>query len=131
MRGEPAGGMFLVRHRDTLSDPWASSLRRYIDACPNQVLYWEAIRLALRSGLARFDFGRSQWNSGTFRFKAQWGARPAPLYYQYVLAPGRRAPSVVHQKEGFALAVKLWQRLPLGLAGWIGPRARRFFPEAL
>ena len=131
LNGEPAGAMFLVAHGGTLMDPWASSLRRFFSACPNQVLYWEALRHAMRRGLARFDFGRSQWDSNTFRFKTQWGARPVPLYYQYVLAAGRRAPTVADQKSGFALAVRAWQRLPLPLAGWLGPRVRRLFPEAL
>jgi hypothetical protein len=37
--GEPAGTMFTVTHRDTMVDPWASSLRRAFALCPNQVLY--------------------------------------------------------------------------------------------
>lgn len=129
--GEPAGAMFLIEHAGTLMDPWASSLRRFFAHCPNQVLYWEALRHAIGRGLARFDFGRSQWDSNTFRFKTQWGARPVPLYDQYVLAPGEKAPTVADQKSGFALAVRAWQRLPLPLAGWLGPRVRRLFPEAL
>lgn len=129
--GEPAGAMFLVEHGGTLMDPWASSLRRFFTHCPNQVLYWEALRHAMRRGLARFDFGRSQWESNTFRFKTQWGATPVPLYDQYVLAPGQKAPTVADQKSGFALAVQAWRRLPLPLAGWIGPHVRRLFPEAL
>jgi FemAB-related protein (PEP-CTERM system-associated) len=131
LNGEPAGAMFLIEHAGTLMDPWASSLRRFFHACPNQVLYWEALRHAIRRGLRRFDFGRSQWESNTFRFKTQWGAKPIPLYYQYVLAAGRRAPTVADQKSGFSLAVRAWQKLPLPLARWIGPHARRRFPEAL
>jgi serine/alanine adding enzyme len=129
--GEPAGGIFLVRHGDTLIDPWASSLRRFFAYCPNQLLYWEAIRFAITQGLAHFDFGRSQWNSNTYRFKSQWGAAPVPLYDQYVLPPGQRAPTVADQKRAFSLAVRIWQHLPLSLAGWLGPRVRRRFPEAL
>jgi FemAB-related protein (PEP-CTERM system-associated) len=131
LNGEPAGAMFLIAHAGTLVDPWASSLRRFFNSCPNQVLYWEALRHAMRRGLARFDFGRSQWDSNTFRFKTQWGAKPVPLYYQYVLAEGKVAPTVENQKNTFALAVRAWQRLPLPLAGWLGPRVRRRFPEAL
>lgn len=129
--GRPAGAMFLIRHGDTLIDPWASSVRQYLRDCPNQVLYWEAIRFAIRKGLACFDFGRSQWNSNTFRFKSQWGAEAVPLYYQYVMAPGRRPPTVADQKHRLAIAAQAWRRLPLGLAGWLGPRVRRLFPEAL
>jgi len=129
--GEPAGAMFLVRHGDTLMDPWASSLRRFFAFCPNQMLYWEALRRAIALGLRRFDFGRSQWNSNTYRFKEQWGAAPAPLFYQYVLGRARRIPTLEEQKGGFALAVSLWKRLPLPLARALGEPAKRMFPEVL
>lgn len=131
MQGEAAGAMFLVRHAGTLADPWASSLRRFFADSPNMMLYWAAIRFAIAQGLQRFDFGRSQPDSGTFRFKAQWGARPVPLYYQYVLGRAQRAPTLADQKHAFGLAVKVWRRLPLPLARVLGPPARRRFPEAL
>jgi len=128
---EPAGGMFLVEHRDGVADPWASSLRRYFDRCPNQVLYWEAIRHAIRRGLKRFDFGRSQWDSPTFHFKAQWRARPVPLYYQYVLGRERSAPTLEAQKRGLGWATAAWRRLPLPIARALGEPLRRLFPEAM
>lgn len=127
----PAGAMFLVRHGTTLADPWASSLRRYFADCPNMLLYWSAIRFAIEAGLERFDFGRSQPGSGTFRFKSQWGAGPVPLHYQYVLGRAERAPTLAGQKQSFDLAVRMWQKLPLPLARALGPAARRRFPEAL
>src|SRR5262249_58677183 len=84
--GEPVGAMFLALHRGVAMDLWASSLRRHFEHCPNQLLYWEAIQEAIRRRLRAFDFGRSQWDTGTFRFKEQWGARAVQLYYQYLLA---------------------------------------------
>ena len=131
-RGErPVGAMFAVRHGDTVTDPWASSLRRDFDACPNNLLYWDAVRFAIASGARRFDFGRSQPGSGTFRFKEQYGARPVPLFYQYALGRAGRVPTLADQKASLDLAVSVWRRLPLPLARAIGPRARRLFPEAL
>ena len=106
--------MFTVAHRDTLMDPWASSLRRHFALCPNQVLYWEALRRAIASGLKRFDFGRSQWGSPTFRFKEQWGAKPVALRYQYVLGTAERVPTLEDQKGSLDLAVR---NVPASLAG--------------
>lgn len=128
---EPVGGMFVVRHGDTMFDPWASSLRRHFALYPNNLVYWEALRFAHASGARRFDFGRSQPGSGTYRFKQQFGARARPLYYQYVLGRAGRVPSLADQKASLDLAVRLWRRLPLPLARAIGPHARRLFPEAL
>lgn len=129
--GDAAGAMFTVAHRDTMTDPWASSLRRHFAHCPNQVLYWEALRRAIARGLRRFDFGRSQWNSPTFRFKEQWGAKPVALRYQYVLGTAARVPTLEAQKGSLDLAVKLWRRLPLPLARALGEPAKRQFPEVL
>lgn len=130
-RGRPVGGMFVVRHGDTLYDPWAASLRRYFPLCPNPLLYWQALRLGIARGLARFDFGRSQPGSGTYRFKEQFGAETRPLFYQYALGRAGRMPTLEAQKASFELAVRVWRRLPLPVARAIGPRARRLFPEAL
>ncbi len=129
--GEAAGAMFTVAHRETLMDPWASSRRRFLKDCPNQVIYWAALQCAIRSGMRRFDFGRSQWESNTFRFKEQWGAKPVPLHYQYVLGTAKVAPTLASQKGSLDLVVKLWQRLPLPLVRTLGEPAKRLFPEVL
>jgi len=129
--GEPVGGMFLVTHGRTMLDLWASSLRRHFASCPNQMLYAEALRRAVARGLERFDFGRSQWNSRTFRFKVQWGARPRPLHYQYVLGTATHIPTLGDQRRLYAAVVAGWKRLPLPAARLIGPPVRRRFPELM
>jgi serine/alanine adding enzyme len=43
--------------KNTLEIPWASSISDYKHLCPNNMLYWEAIRFAIRNGLNRLDFG--------------------------------------------------------------------------
>lgn len=129
--GAPVGAMFTVAHRDTLMDPWASCLRRWFPQCPNQVLYWEALRHAIATGRSRFDFGRSQWDSPTFRFKQQWGAQAVPLHYQYIMGGGRTMPTLRAQKGGMAWASRAWQRLPVSLATVLGEPLKRRFPEVL
>jgi FemAB-related protein (PEP-CTERM system-associated) len=129
--GVPAGAMFLVRHGGGAADPWASSLRRMLAWCPNHMLYWEAIRRAIALGSSEFDFGRSQWNSNTFRFKEQWSAVPVPLYYQYVLGRAAHIPTLAGQKSAFDAAVRVWKRLPLPVARALGEPVKRLFPEVL
>ncbi len=127
----PIGGMFTVAHGATITDPWASSLRRFFALCPNNLLYWEAVRGAIAAGARRFDFGRSQPGAGTYRFKVQYGAAPQPLAYQYALGTAQEVPTLAAQKSSLDLAVRIWQRLPLAVTRAVGPRARRLFPEAL
>lgn len=129
--GEPVGTMFMVEPTGTLADPWASSLRRFLAHRPNEVLYWEALRHAIARGCSRFDFGRSQWGSGTFLFKEQWLAKPVPLFYQYAPGKASRAPTIEGRKHAFALAVTMWQRLPVPAAAFLGRHVKRLFPEAL
>jgi len=131
LEGRPVSAMFTVAQGDRFTDPWASSLRRYLALCPNHVLYWAAIRRAIERGLKRFDFGRSQRTSGTYSFKAQWGAEPVQLYYQYALGRAAKPPTLENQKGAYAAAVAVWRRLPLPVAGVLGERVRRGFPEVL
>lgn len=128
--GEPVGAMFLALHRGCAMDLWASSLRRAFAHCPNQMLYWEAIQESIRRGLRAFDFGRSQPDTGTYRFKAQWGAAGVPLYYQYRLRDAA-LPRFADQRRQMDLAARLWKRLPLPLARVLGEPIRRRFPELL
>src|SRR5690606_20078873 len=67
--GKPVGGAFLIRHRDTLEIPWASTLRPKNALGINMLMYWEALSFAIDQGCRYFDFGRSTLDSGTYRFK--------------------------------------------------------------
>jgi FemAB-related protein (PEP-CTERM system-associated) len=129
--GEPVGAMFIAVHRRCAMDVWASSLRRHFHDRPNEVLYWEAIQESIRRGLRTFDFGRSQWNTGTYLFKEKWGASAVPLYYQYLLRGGAEAPTFSTQRHRMGLAVRLWKRLPVPVARVLGEPIRRRFPELL
>ena len=44
---------------DTVSISWVSSLRPYFGRCPNQVLYWEAMRYGIGQGYRFLNVGRS------------------------------------------------------------------------
>ena len=86
------------------------------------LLYWEMLADACRRGAPCFDFGRSTRDSGTYKFKTQWGAHEVPLYWQYLLAPGQDVPEVRPDSRKFRLMVAGWQRLPVWAARVIGPR---------
>jgi len=118
----------LTWYRDTLEVPWASSISDFRDKCPNNLLYWEAIRFAINNGNGKFDFGRSTPGEGTFRFKKQWGAQPVQLYWQYLLKDGERLPELNPKNPKFEMAIKLWKRLPLWLANLLGPHIVKNIP---
>lgn len=99
--------------------PWASSLRDLNHLCPNHLLYWTILESACGQ-TQRFCFGRSTQGSGTYKFKAQWGAQAVPLAWQ-TWPP--RAQQVGSQDGRLVqLAQKAWQRLPVWVARLLGPQ---------
>jgi hypothetical protein len=72
--------------------------------------------------------GRSQWGSGNYNYKEQWGAETVPLYYQYLLRRGLGVPDFdlkVERDFKFRTAVWGWQRLPMALTLRLGPYLRK------
>ena len=123
------GGLIALAFKDTLVVPWASSLRQYLALCPNVLMYWETLAAACREGFARFDFGRSSRDSGTYRFKRQWGAEEVPLYwYQIPIRPGSARSLSATDSRG-AMLVALWRRLPVGVTRLVGPRVRKYLTQ--
>ena len=115
-----AAGMALW-FRDVLEIPWASSIGEYNALCPNNMLYWEAIKFAINNGFKKFDFGRSTLNEGTFNFKKQWGALPVQLYWQYLLREGQTIPHLSPSNPKYRTAIRVWQKLPVPVTKLLGP----------
>lgn len=124
----PAAAGFLIHLRGRTEIPWASSVREWNPVGVNMLLYWEAIKAAISRGSTQFDFGRSTAGAGTFRFKAQWGAGPQPLYWHYWLADGRDMPALRPDNPRFSMAIRTWQRIPVWAANLLGPPIVRNLP---
>lgn len=122
------GAMFLLQFKDTTYAPWVSSDRQYFHLNPNNMLYWEAIKYGCEKGVKHFDFGRSKWNSGTFRFKKPWGAIPKQLYYLYYLNSVDNMPNFDPSNPKYRTLTQVWKRLPVSIATKMGPKIRRNIP---
>jgi len=131
---QPAAGGVILCHPETVSIPWASSLRRLNQWNPNMLLYWTLLEYAANQGYHFFDFGRSTPGEGTYRFKKQWGARSKPLHWARFNASDRideKASLKPVQASGSHgkvrdTAAQLIQRMPLGMSQWMGSRLRRY-----
>jgi len=85
------------------------------------------IQHAIKAGFRQFDFGRSSPGSGPFKFKAQWGAKEVPQFWEYWTATGE-LPNLSPQNTRYSMAVRAWKQLPLSVANWIGPSIVRNIP---
>lgn len=121
----PVAGAIVVGCGECLSNPWASSLRECRALSPNMLLYWAMLQFAIEHDYRTFDFGRSTPGEGTHAFKEQWGAKAEPLYWYQVSKNIKLPASVNAGRDRFEPIVKLWQRLPVGLANLIGPTIRK------
>ncbi len=128
LAGQPVAAGFTLRHGDRMEIPWASSLREFNRVGVNMQLYWHILKHAIESGVRQFDFGRSSVDAGTYKFKAQWGAKPRQLYWHYWLKDGQPMPNLTPTSPKYALAIRAWQRLPVPIANIIGPRIVRWLP---
>jgi len=128
-QGKVIAGMLYIHYKNVFSEPWASSLREYNKLCPNNLLYWEAIKYACKHGFEYFDFGRSTIGSGTFNFKKQWGADPVQLHYQYFLNKANKIPVHNVHDNKYQLAINVWKKMPMIIANIIGPRLVKYLPE--
>jgi FemAB-related protein (PEP-CTERM system-associated) len=114
----PIGAGLVIKNGKHASIPWASTLREFNPLAPNMMLYWSLLAHCADSGITEFDFGRSTFEEGTYRFKKQWGATPQLLNWkkldknnQYVREKEHnQAPSKLRP-----LIENIWRKLPLGL----------------
>ncbi|MCH8499100.1 MAG: GNAT family N-acetyltransferase [Marinobacter sp.] len=110
--------------------PWASTLADFNHLAPNMLLYWALLSHVTDAGCQWFDFGRSTFGEGTYRFKKQWGAKPYGLTWVHWHSDGRVTESAITEPGNLARKLRqfieaCWQRLPLAIANWLGPKLRK------
>jgi len=122
-----ASGLVL-RFKDRLYVPSASAYRSFLKYCPNHALYWAVIKKGCEEGHKLFDFGRSAIDSSTYKFKIQWVPQPTQLTWQYYLWRIGEIPAINPHNPKYRLFINMWQRLPLPIANFLGPKLIKNFP---
>lgn len=128
MNGKPVAAGFLLGYGERMEIPWASSLREHNRIGVNMAMYWQALQTAVERGHKVFDFGRSSVDSGTFRFKKQWGAKAFPLYWHYWLESGGELPQLNPNNPKYRLAIDVWKKLPVCVTRIVGPMLVKNLP---
>ena len=123
----PVAGALAVHGQGITEVPSAAVLREFRPTAANSWMYWQLVERAVEREQALFDFGRSTIDSGTYVFKKKWGAVPEPTAWQYYV---RKGNAVDMRPDGgkYDRAIKIWQRLPVGVTRLIGPTIVRGIP---
>ncbi len=121
LQGRPVAAAFLLGYREMMEIPWASTLRSVNSLNINMALYRAVLGFCIERKYQFFDFGRSTQNSGTYRFKKQWGAVPVQHYWHYWLRSGGELPALKPDSPKFKLVIACWQRTPVFVTRLIGP----------
>ena len=116
-----------MAHKDRLEIPWASTLKKHNATSVNMLLYWEVLSWAIKQKYKIFDFGRCSKDAGTYKFKAQWGATPTPLYWDYHLLTGEM-PQLNTKNAKYTLLINTWKKLPIFAANLLGPHIVKYLP---
>lgn len=107
---------------------YAASDQSLLQAAPNNYMYFDHLLWCARNGYARFDFGRSKLDTGTFEFKRHWLTEMRELPYEILLVKRKDLPNFTPKNPKFELALKVWRKLPLGVTKLVGPRVVGLFP---
>jgi lipid II:glycine glycyltransferase (peptidoglycan interpeptide bridge formation enzyme) len=122
------GAGFVLRVGNRAVIPWASTLAEFNHLAPNMLLYWSIQSWLADHHIQYFDFGRSTYGEGTYRFKKQWGAQPIALdWLQY----GADCQPIVEHKAASQSRIRpllesIWRSMPEPLMTRLGSKLRRY-----
>ncbi|MCJ1959712.1 FemAB family XrtA/PEP-CTERM system-associated protein [Novosphingobium mangrovi (ex Hu et al. 2023)] len=123
--GQAVASVLSLYHKGTVMPYWGGGTWAARRLRANERMYFELMLHARRRGMHSFDFGRSKTDSGAYHYKRNWGFEPRALTYANWTAPGAAMRDMNPQSAKRALQVRLWQRLPLGIANRLGPLIAR------
>ena len=124
----PVACALLLGFKEMLEIPWASALKKTNKIGINMYMYWNILNFAIDNGYDFFDFGRSSKDSGTYKFKKQWGAKPYQNYWNYWLSEGKELPQINPNNTKYKLLISSWKKLPLFISNILGPTIVKNIP---
>lgn len=119
--GRPLSSVLSLYHKGVVMPYWGGGTRSARTWRANDMMYYALMLHARARGCRNFDFGRSKFGTGAFAFKKNWGFEPQPLAYCTRSLDGRGGREINPMSPKYRLQVALWQRMPLGIANWLGP----------
>lgn len=124
--GDVIGGMLLLTSpgNSTIYYPYGANLVEYNSKYLNNFMYWEAVRFGIRNGMKYLDLGRSQTESGTYKFKQQWGAKPVQL--KYLVYHGGSEGFDPPDRQSLNFFIELWKVIPSFITDRVGKQLIKY-----
>lgn len=120
-QGQAIASVMNFYFRDQVLPYYGGGVMAARSVAGNDFMYWEVMRRAVERGYRLFDFGRSKQGTGACSFKKNWGFEPQPLTYEYKLRKLQAPPEINPLNPKYRLFIAAWKKLPLAVAGLIGP----------
>jgi len=126
MKGnKPVSSVLSLYYKDTVMPYYGGGLTQARQLKAYDFMYWELMRRSCEEGIRCFDFGRSIEGTGSFSFKKNWGFNPEQLFYKQLMINAQKSPDFNPGNPKYRTCIKLWQKLPLPVANFIGPLIAR------
>lgn len=121
LNGEPVSAAMNFYYRNTVCPYYWGGRHAARNLNGNDFLAWQIMERAAERGCTLFDFGRSKRDTGPYQWKTNLGFDASPLYYEYELIRDSEMPDINPLNPKYRLFIESWKRLPLPVAGLIGP----------
>lgn len=128
-KDQPVGAGLVLFNGSSVAIPWASTIREFNKLAPNMMLYWSLLKFASDQQYKKFDFGRSTYGEGTYKFKQQWGAKPILLNWSTYRRNQQSSTSnsaSMGKNNLRVMAESVWRHLPLPMTVLIGSSIRKY-----
>ena len=127
--GRVVAGTMVKEFKKTISFPFTCLAENSSDvALPAYALYWKLIEYFAARGKAIFHSGRIPMNDEAEAHRLGWGGTKHQYFYQYHPNTGGKTEFSTRRGRKRDLFEKGWKRLPLSVAGMLGPRIVKYFP---
>jgi FemAB-related protein (PEP-CTERM system-associated) len=121
-KGKPISSVMSFYFKDEIAPYYGGGSVEARHFAANDFMYWAVMEhAACTRGTKVFDFGRSKDGTGAYKFKKNWGFEPAALNYEFYLEEGQEIPEINPLNPKYQLMIKVWRKLPLPIANFIGP----------
>ncbi len=127
-KGDIVLAKLMRRYKNEITPVISYGLREFQNTYSEHRLCWAWMEKGYQDEYKYFNFGRSLYGSGAFKFKIGWCGEETPLYYHYYLVNRQTLPDYSQTAGGRKVFASIWKRLPLWITNRLGPKIRRSYP---